>query len=129
MSTLEVEATVSNILELKDATAYGVEIPNTDGRAGMVAIPATSPDQVDLVKLLDGVLERLPGYARPIFVRLVKELHMTGTYKLKKNILQEEGFDRKKIQDPMFFLDSKAKKYVPLTDDLFKDIVEGKLRL
>ena len=38
MSTLEVEATISNILELKDATAYGVEIPNTEGRAGMVTI-------------------------------------------------------------------------------------------
>ena len=38
VSTLEVEATISNVLELKDATAYGVEIPNTEGRAGMVTI-------------------------------------------------------------------------------------------
>ena len=38
VSTLEVEATISNVLELKDATAYGVEIPNVEGRAGMVTI-------------------------------------------------------------------------------------------
>ena len=38
VSTLEVEATISNVLKLKDATAYGVEIPNTEGRAGMVTI-------------------------------------------------------------------------------------------
>ena len=78
MSTQEVEATVSNVLELKDATSYGVIIPNTDGRAGMVAIPAQSEKEVDLDKLYKGVEEKLPGYARPIFVRLVKELHMTG---------------------------------------------------
>ena len=38
VSTLEVEATISNVLELKDATAYGVEIPNVEGRAGMTTI-------------------------------------------------------------------------------------------
>jgi hypothetical protein len=38
VSTLEVEATISNVLELRDATAYGVEIPNVEGRAGMATI-------------------------------------------------------------------------------------------
>ena len=28
---MEVEATVSNIIGLKDATSYGVEVPETDG--------------------------------------------------------------------------------------------------
>ena len=31
MSTMEVEATVSNVIGMKDATSYGVEIPGTDG--------------------------------------------------------------------------------------------------
>ena len=31
MSTMEVEATVSNVIGLKDATSYGVEIPGSDG--------------------------------------------------------------------------------------------------
>ena len=31
VSTMEVEATVSNVMGLKDATSYGVEIPGTDG--------------------------------------------------------------------------------------------------
>ena len=78
VSTSEVEATVSNVLELKDATAYGVEIEGTEGRAGMVAIPAQDEKEVDLEKLAKGVNDKLPGYARPMFVRLVKELHMTG---------------------------------------------------
>ena len=72
------EATVSSILELKDATSYGVEIPDTDGRAGMVAIPAKDPSEVDLVALAKGVVELLPAYARPHFVRLVKEVDLTS---------------------------------------------------
>lgn len=78
VSTNEVEATVSNILELKDATSYGVEIPNTEGRAGMVSIPAQNESEVNMEKLAKGVTEKLPSYARPLFVRLVKELQMTG---------------------------------------------------
>ena len=31
VSTMEVEATVSNVIGLKDATSYGVEIPGMDG--------------------------------------------------------------------------------------------------
>jgi len=77
VSTAEVEATVSNILELKDSTSYGVEIPNTEGRAGMVAIP--DPDHtLDLKTLHSGVMDKLPSYARPIFVRCVQRLDLTG---------------------------------------------------
>ena len=32
VSTTEVEATVSNVIGLKDATSYGVEIPGSDGK-------------------------------------------------------------------------------------------------
>ena len=77
VSTTEVEATVSNILELKDACAYGVEIPGVEGKAGMVAI--RDPDNtLDLTKFYRGVSARLPPYARPIFVRCVEQLDLTG---------------------------------------------------
>lgn len=156
VSTLEVEANVSQILQLKAVTSYGVQIPNTDGRVGMVAMPMeedAEKTQLTLQKLYDGVTDRLPSYARPYFVRFVKELLMTGTsaacrdpfesirvsdalfsnasgtYKLKKNILQDEGFDIDKISDPMYFLDFKDKKYVPLNKEVYDDIVSNKIRL
>ena len=69
---------MSSILELKDTTSYGVEIPDTDGKAGMVAIPANDPSEVDLAALAKGVVELLPSYARPHFVRLVKEVDLTS---------------------------------------------------
>ncbi len=79
VSTAEVEATVSNVLELKDASSYGVEIPGTEGRAGMVAIPDPDGD-LDLAKLYNGVCDKLPSYARPIFVRRVEKLDLTGLH-------------------------------------------------
>ena len=40
MSTSEVEAIITSMLNVKEpATVYGVEIPNTEGKAGMLAIP------------------------------------------------------------------------------------------
>merc|ERR1719400_1277942 len=52
---------------LRDCVVYGVEIPGTEGRAGMVAIP--DPERkVDVEKLYEGLREKLPAYARPIFV-------------------------------------------------------------
>ena len=77
VSTAEVEATISNVLELQDACAYGVEIPGVEGKAGMIAI--RDPDNtLDLTKFNRGVSARLPTYARPIFVRCVQQLDLTG---------------------------------------------------
>jgi fatty-acyl-CoA synthase len=70
---------VSNILELTEmATSYGVEIPNTDGRAGMVAIPVKDIREIDMDKLYKACVDQLPKYARPMFVRLIKEIQMTS---------------------------------------------------
>jgi len=78
-STAEVEAVVSNVCGLKDAVVYGVEIPGTDGRAGMAAI--LDPEgTLDFTVLAAGVVKSLPSYARPLFVRIVKQLDMTGKY-------------------------------------------------
>ena len=77
VSTAEVEATISNILGLQEACAYGVSVPGAEGKAGMVAIH--DPDQsLDLVKLHQGLSSRLPSYARPLFVRCVQQLDLTG---------------------------------------------------
>ena len=80
VSTNEVEGIVSAILNQPAdmPTSYGVEIPNTDGRAGMIAIPVKDEDEVDLEKLRSGVTEQLPKYARPMFVRVIKEVQMTS---------------------------------------------------
>ena len=122
---------------------FGVEIPGTEGRAGMAVIP--DPERlVDLATLYSGVTEKLPSYARPMFVRFVKELTSTGlhlcekkdiskiicsgTHKLKKVDLQKEGFDVEKISDEVYMLDNKSKSYRKLDKETYNNILNGNVR-
>ncbi|CAH1787370.1 unnamed protein product [Owenia fusiformis] len=131
VSTAEVEASVSNIVHLKDAVCYGVEIPGNEGRAGMVAI-VDEHQSVDLDHLADGLKKSLPAYARPVFVRLIKSVdeHMTGTFKLKKTLLRKEAFNPSEVSDAMFFKDvMSGGSYKPLTKDVYEAICNGTKRV
>lgn len=79
VSTTEVEAVLHKAVGMNDATVYGVEIPNIEGRAGMAAI-ADENENVDLEQLQHALKEKLPAYARPVFLRLCKEVDRTGKY-------------------------------------------------
>lgn len=127
VSTAEVEAVCSSILALKDCVVYGVEIPGCEGRAGMLALPDPSRE-VDLSKLLDGLEARLPAYARPMFIRVVNEIELTATFKLKKKDLQRDGFDKNLVKDPLYIIDKKSRSYKELDDELFSEIMDGKMK-
>jgi len=77
VSTAEVESVVSRACGNKDAAVYGVEVPGTDGRAGMSAIADTAND-IDLESLHEAVSKELPAYARPMFLRVLNHIDMTG---------------------------------------------------
>ncbi|XP_031354017.1 long-chain fatty acid transport protein 4-like isoform X1 [Photinus pyralis] len=126
VSTSEVEGIISNILQLNDAVVYGVEIPNTEGRAGMAAVVDTN-DSLNLEVLSNGLRNNLPTYSIPIFLRVLKEVPLTGTYKLKKIDLQRDGYDIKKISDQIYFYNAKLRKYEELTKDLMDKIRDGRV--
>ncbi|XP_014478383.1 PREDICTED: long-chain fatty acid transport protein 4 [Dinoponera quadriceps] len=126
VATSEVEAIVSNVIGLKDAAVYGVEVPGNEGKAGMAAIYDPN-NSLDIKELAEGLKKSLPVYARPLFIRVLSELPMTGTFKLKKKDLQQDAFDIKKIKDPVYFLNKGT--YVRMTDEFYNDILHGKIRL
>ena len=128
VSTTEVEGVIHNVLELRDAAVYGVEVPGMEGRAGMTAIVGTEKT-VDLNALLQQLSLSLPAYAIPLFVRLIESADVTGTHKLKKVGLRNEGCNLDKISDPVFFLDPRQKAYVPFTPQLYQQIADGTIRL
>ncbi|XP_044752462.1 long-chain fatty acid transport protein 4 isoform X2 [Coccinella septempunctata] len=127
VSTSEVEGVLSNILDYKDVVVYGVEVRNQEGRAGMAAI-LDPEDNVDLKALAEGCRKSLPSYARPIFIRILKKMDMTGTYKLKKVDLQKEGFDPSTTTDNIYYLDSSG-SYSLLTKDIYNKIDSGSIRV
>jgi solute carrier family 27 fatty acid transporter 1/4 len=51
------------------------------------------PYQKNLATLKRALLLQLPSYARPLFLRLVARLDITGTFKMKKIAMQKEGFN------------------------------------
>ena len=79
MSTIEVEAVLSNVLNQQDTIVYGVEVPGVEGRAGMAAIVEPS-EGLDLKSFLSAIKNQLPSYATPIFIRIVQELDITGKH-------------------------------------------------
>ena len=73
---------------------YGVAVPGQDGRAGMAALLlAAGTQRSTAARFYEHVDRTLPRYAAPLFVRLLPEMEVTGTFKLRKVTLQEEGFD------------------------------------
>ncbi|CAG5056665.1 unnamed protein product [Parnassius apollo] len=128
VSTTEVEAAISRVTDQRDAVVYGVEIPNSEGRAGMCGIVDTD-NNLDLDKLVKDMSRDLPKYARPVFLRVMSSLDMTGTFKLKKVDLQKEGFDPKTIKDKIYYLDPKLEKYIHLGPEEYDKIMSGQIRL
>lgn len=53
---------------------------------------------------------------------------VTGTFKQIKMTLAEEGFNPSLTKDQLYFLEDN-KGYVPMTQDIFNSIAEGRLRL
>ena len=52
-------------------------LTGTEGRAGMAAI-VDQNDNLDLSQLNKELQKTLPPYARPLFIRLIKEADLTG---------------------------------------------------
>ena len=109
-----------------DAAVYGVTVPGTDGRAGMAALTVSGASTCGAAPALAAAL---PAYARPLFVRIVAALELTGTFKLRKQELALEGYDPARIADPLYFDDAAAGAYRPLDAALHQRLVAGELRL
>lgn len=127
VSTTEVAEAMGTFEGVHDANVYGVSVPGRDGRAGMAAIVVD--DNINLTALRDHIAARLPDYARPVFLRIRRDMEMTATFKQKKVDLAKQGFDPEIINEPIYFNDPVAKAFVRLDLPLYKRICAGDVRL
>jgi citronellyl-CoA synthetase len=130
VSTTEVENILLQHPLISEAVAYGVEIRNTNGRAGMAAItPSESLATLDFSELLAFARQQMPAYAVPLFLRVKVKMETTGTFKYQKTRLKDEAFDPGRTgDDPIFAWLPGTQTYVQVTQQLLSDIHGGKYR-
>lgn len=129
VSTTEAEKVVNSFKQVTQSSAYGTKFGDGDGRLGMLALlPQGNPDEFNLSAFGKLLLNSLPAYAIPRFLRFTSKFDSTPTFKIKKNTLKEEGFDLNQIKDPLFVILPGEERYQSLTEKLFVEINEGKYR-
>jgi acyl-CoA synthetase (AMP-forming)/AMP-acid ligase II len=131
VSTTEVEQAMARFPGVTECAVYGVEVPGMPGRAGMATV-VLAPERADLARdpepLRAQLARELPGYAVPVFLRVAASLLTTGTFKHRKTALRDEGYDPRRLRDPLFVRAGDG-RYVPLTPELHDRIRQGALRL
>jgi fatty-acyl-CoA synthase len=127
VSTGEVSAVITSFRGVADAAVYGVAVHGADGRAGMAALVVRP--EFDPGAFREYLAARLPEYARPLFLRIVPEIELTGTFKLRKQELALEGYDRTTVSDTLYVDDRQQQRYVTLDERLYETIRAGEMRL
>jgi len=126
VSTNEVGEIVNGFEQVEFCNVYGVEVPRADGRAGMAALRLREGvDELDLQGFAEYVSRELPSYARPVFLRVQREIEVTGTMKMVKGDLKRDGYDVGAVEDPLYVLPPGADSYRPLDADLYASIAAG----
>jgi fatty-acyl-CoA synthase len=127
VSTTEVAETLSKCPGVIEAIVYGVAVPGTEGRAGMAALICDERFEI-------GAFERhlcgcLPEYARPVFIRILKKLAFTGTFKLKKQELTGTGYDPAATADSLYVKERQSGVFLKLDAAVFERIQSGERRI
>ncbi|MEX0840959.1 MAG: long-chain-acyl-CoA synthetase [Xanthobacteraceae bacterium] len=127
VSTTEVAETINAFPGVLETNVYGVQIQGREGRAGMAALVCERP--LDLDSFHKYLVQNLPDYARPLFLRIMGEIEVTATFKQKKVDLARQGFDPTQISDALYFNDPAQKTFVRLDKALYDRIQSGQVRL
>ena len=124
VATTEVEAALAADPQVEECTVFGVEIPNTGGRAGMAAVKVRDGAEFDGIELAETLYDRLPSYAIPLFIRIVDQLEATSTFKSRKVDLRDEAYGEH-IDDPLFVLGGRREGYIPYHDAYPAQVAAG----
>ena len=112
--------------QIKFCNVYGVEIPGTDGRAGMAALILNDGvTELDLERFAAYVEHELPGYAIPVFLRVQKDIDVTGTFKMVKGDLREQAYHIDQFDDPVYVMKHGEQKFTQLDDAYVAELKAG----
>ncbi|WP_430462713.1 long-chain-acyl-CoA synthetase [Thalassolituus sp. LLYu03] len=127
VATTEVESILMEYPDIEHAVVYGVEVPHTDGRAGMAALTLKAGANPDWAAIARHLKEKLPAYAIPLFVRLREQEEVTGTFKYRKVELKNEAYHLAQVSDPVLVLLPRETAFQTLTAATEADIAAGRI--
>jgi len=130
VSTTEVEQIMDGFDGIAETVVYGVEIPNTNGRAGMAQVRLQGDHtDFDYKGLCQYLARELPPYAVPVFLRINEDaMETTGTFKHQKNKLKEQKYDLAQQDNPVYVLLPGESCYQLLTAEIQQNIDNGQYR-
>ncbi|EME38278.1 hypothetical protein DOTSEDRAFT_75742 [Dothistroma septosporum NZE10] len=138
VSTAEVGEVLGHYPGIKEANVYGVTVPGHEGRAGCAALHLTTPpNQAFFSDLLQYCRARLPRYAVPVFLRIVKGSSHIHNHKQNKVGLRQEGVDPDKVgtiekeggEDVFYWWRPETDAYEPFTKKDWGTLSKGQARL
>jgi len=126
VATTQVEAALAEDRNIEESTVFGVEVPDTGGRAGMAAVKlCDGVEFFDGEALAETAYANLPSYAAPLFVRVVESLETTSTFKSRKVDLRKQAYGSE-VSDPLYVLKGREEGYVPFYPEYPEEVAAGK---
>ncbi|KAL2060697.1 hypothetical protein VTL71DRAFT_9338 [Oculimacula yallundae] len=132
VSTNEVSEAFGTHAAVVEANVYGVELPHHDGRCGCVALVLAEEGEKEREKtmrsLADHVGRELPRFAVPVFLRLTKQMELTGTNKQQKHVVRAQGVEPSKMgEDELWWL--RGGTYVRFSEKDWRELSGGRVKL
>ena len=125
VSTNEVGEILNGCDQIEMANVYGVDVPATEGKAGMVSVMLKPGQVFDVDAFSSFVNANLTHFSQPVFVRVQPEAATTGTFKLLKGDLRKQAFHIDQVTDDLYVLPPRGKQYQKLERDLYERIMDG----
>jgi len=125
VSTNEVGEILNGCDQIEMANVYGVDVPATEGKAGMVSVMLKPGQVFDVDAFSIFVNANLTHFSQPVFVRVQPEAATTGTFKLLKGDLRKQAFHIDQVTDDLYVLPPRGNQYQKLERDLYERIMDG----
>ena len=115
VSTAEVATELAKFPNVDEVNVYGVQIPNNeDGRAGCCAMIMPDTSAENLQRFFTHASSSLPSYSVPVFLRILPQMQITGTFKHQKVQMRNDGIDPVKVSDQIYYLEKGVYKLMDM---------------
>ncbi|KAI8343409.1 hypothetical protein BC941DRAFT_411291 [Chlamydoabsidia padenii] len=129
VSTTEVAQVVSTFPGILNVNVYGALVPGHEGRASMAAITIDDEANFDFAALAIYLKRKLPSYAVPIFLRTVRSMNTTATFKVQKVKFRNQGIQPDQIPKDEHLYWLQGETYLPFGGNELDSIRSGQAKL